>query len=163
MPHDAPDTPADLPFDQVACFLLRDACDDAFRLCPPLRSVGITLDYYGTLNDADVFKTVWLERNPAGLGPDADPAARPSRPPTALDALFGGLFSTQRLFQLQAERALHAITQLRDLAAEYGKEATAAHEELARLQRAIAALAPHPAAADPGPGEPPPAAPPAPD
>lgn len=48
-------------FDEEANAVFRAACNTAFLKVPELRSVVVTFDYYGPLNDTpDISKGIWL-------------------------------------------------------------------------------------------------------
>lgn len=121
------------PFDNLACMVLQSAVNEVVNLCPEVRSIGIALDYYGAHNDnPQLFKQIWLERNPE--------KSPPSRSVATLDALFGSLFSTLRLFQFQTERAQLTVTRLRELAVATGRTVANVESELRALQAETARL-----------------------
>lgn len=63
---------------------------------PEIRSVAVIFDYFGSLNDAEISKGLWLGR----------------KDPLPLDAVFGSLMQTQRVLE---EQTIHAFGQLQAL------------------------------------------------
>ena len=111
-------------FDVAVCERLRHAIVDVLAGFPEVRSIACSVDYHGSLNDADINKGIWL-----GEG----------GPVTAPDAIFGSVFQTLRILETQCARALQLMESMRENVEVLGSEAVKRHEEIQRLDAQIEA------------------------
>jgi len=101
------ETPQPPPFDVAACELMREQILHVLAKHPEVRSISVSLDYFGNLNDADIHRGVWIDRSGAVTAPDA---------------IFGSLFQTLRMLDLQLHRAVELIEALRQAATHFGQQ-----------------------------------------
>lgn len=111
------------PFDVAVCESLRHAITNVLAGFPEVRSIAVSVDYHGALNDADINKGIWLG--------EAGPVTSP-------DAIFGSVFQTLRMLETQCGRALQLMEQMRENVEVLGAEALKRHEEIQRLDQEIA-------------------------
>ncbi|MCI0421518.1 MAG: hypothetical protein L0312_20215 [Acidobacteria bacterium] len=104
-----------LPFDAAACERIRNCFAEVLLRHPEVRSLSATIDYYGALNDAKINHGVWIGANGAVEQPDA---------------IFGSLFQTLKILNIQLERGLALTEHLREQAQVLGAEVVKRHEEL---------------------------------
>ena len=101
-------------FDVKVCDQLRQAVEAVLAQFPEVRSVCVSVDYYGALNDADIHKGLWLDRQGAVTAPDA---------------IFGSLFQNLRMLELQFQRAIQLAEALREAVSQLGQEVLDRHHD----------------------------------
>lgn len=128
---DVPEQPETekVQFDEHLCNAQKELALALFQQFPMLRSIGVTFDYYGALNDAQVQKGVWMS--------DKGPVS-------SADAIFGSMFQTLRLLQEQFARAIDYGAHLRESVEVMTIESVRLHndiqEKTTELQRLEAAI-----------------------
>lgn len=113
-----------MQFDEQLCQFQKELALGMFQQFPMLRSIGVTFDFYGNLNDAQIQKGVWMS--------DKGPVS-------SADAVFGSMFQTLRLLQEQFGRAIDIGADLRRsievMTVESVRLHNAIQEKSAELQR----------------------------
>ena len=106
-------------FDEAACETLRAACASVIQSHPEVRTVSASVDFYGTLNDAQVQKGVWIGES--GMV-------------TAPDAILGSTMQTLRLLEEQIGRLFQVAGGMRESLQVLGEELVKKSKELAELE-----------------------------
>ena len=112
-------------FDEAACEALRQAIVQVIQEHPEVRSVAVTLDYKGALNDATVQKGLWLGEEGVVTAPDA---------------ILGSTMQNLRMLEEQLGRMFQVAGGMRESLQVLGEELVSKNEEKESLEKSLEAM-----------------------